>query len=65
MSDFLGLSIADVAARTVDALYEMASEVPAATSLEDLSDTFLRGDRKIYSGIMIGIVALLVMMFAY
>lgn len=65
MSDFLSLSVADVASRTVDALLDMAAEVPAASSIEDLSDTFLAGDRKIYSGIILGLVALIVMMFAY
>ena len=65
MSDFLSLTVADVASRTVDALRDMVTEVPAASSIEDLSDTLLAGDRKIYSGIVIGVLALLVMMFAY
>ena len=65
MSDFLSLSVADVASRTVDALRDMVAEVPAASSIEDLSDTFLSGDRKIYSGIVLGVLALLVMMLAF
>lgn len=64
MSRFASLSVAEVATRTVDAFQAIVEEAPSATSLEDLSDVFLRGDRKIYSGIMLGILTVILIMFA-
>ena len=59
MSGFMAMSVADVSSRTIDAFQDMLSEIPNASSIEDLSDVFLRGDRKIYSGIMLAIAAAL------
>lgn len=61
---FLTLSIADVADRTIDAFQSMLIEIPSASTVEDLSQVFLGGDRKIYSGILLGIVTLLLIVFA-
>lgn len=64
MSYFASLSVAEVATRTVDAFQAMVEEAPSATSIDELSDVFLRGDRKIYSGIMLGILTVVLIMFA-
>lgn len=61
---FLTLSIADLADRTIDAFQGMLIEIPGASSVEDLSGVFLGGDRKIYSGILLGIVTILLIVFA-
>ena len=63
MSCFARLSVAEIASRTVDAFQAIVDEAPSATSLEELSDVFLRGDRKIYSGILLGILTVILIMF--
>lgn len=60
---FLRESIAEVADKTVEMLYTAVNEIPHLTSVDDAVEFFLKGDRKIYSGILLGIIALLLMMF--
>lgn len=61
---FLALSIADIADRTIDAFQSIMIEVPSVVSVEELAEVFLGGDRKIYTGIILGVVTLLMIVFA-
>lgn len=64
MFEITSLTVAEIADRTVDAFTAMVSEVPDATSIEELADIFLGGDRKIFSGIMLAILAIVLIVFA-
>lgn len=57
-------SIADISDRLIETFEYIVKEAPNARNVEELADVFLEGDRKIYTGIMLGIFALLVVMFS-
>ena len=60
---FIELSLTEIAEQTVETFREFLIELPSAKSPEAAGHLLLQGDRKIYFGILLGLFAIIVLMF--
>jgi hypothetical protein len=60
---FYKQSIAEIADRLIETFEYIIKEAPSARTIEELADVFLDGDRKIYTGIMLGLLTLILIIF--
>lgn len=60
---FYKQSIAEIADRLIETFEYIIKEAPNARNIEELADVFLEGDRKIYTGIMLALLTLILIIF--
>lgn len=48
---------------TIDAVADMIREAPEARTIEDIQKVFLEGDRKVFTGIVLIAISILITIF--
>jgi hypothetical protein len=62
MADLLsGITLSELANNTVDAIREVANELPAAQSLREVMAVVTKRDRQIYLGVALLLLSLLLL----
>lgn len=61
---FYNKNIAEIVDKLIETVENIIKEAPNARNMEELSDVFLQGDRKIYTGILLGIFALILVVLS-
>ncbi|AUF82561.1 hypothetical protein TetV_479 [Tetraselmis virus 1] len=53
-------SVAEISAKTVSTIKDITLELPTARNVEDIGEILLKGDRKMYVGITLIILAVII-----